>query len=297
MDYKELLKKCELCPHNCKVNRIEGKLGRCKAGSKVKIALTKLHYFEEPCISGKNGSGTVFFSGCNMSCKYCQNYKISQGLLGEEITVQELADNFIKLQNLNANNINLITGVMYVPQIIEAIKIARKHGLKIPIIYNSSGYEKVETIKLLEGYIDVYLPDIKYYYNELGKKLSGVSNYFDIAKLAILEMYNQVGIPKFDENGNIKSGLIIRHLILPNHLQNTKMILKWIHKNINKNVYVSIMSQYFPTNKANETEDINRKLTLEEHKEIENFIDKLKLENGYMQDLEENEEQYVPDFR
>lgn len=297
MKYQELLKECKLCPHNCKINRLDGQLGRCKASDKVKIALVKLHYFEEPCISGKEGSGTVFFTGCNMKCKYCQNYEISQENLGKEITIQELADNFIKLQELKANNINLVTGVMYIPQIIEAIEIAKDKGLKIPIIYNSSGYENVESIKILNGYIDVYLPDMKYYYNELGEKLSCVKDYFDKAKDAILEMYKQVGSPQFDENGNIKKGLIIRHLILPNHLQNSKMILKWIQKNIDKNVYISVMSQYFPTNKAKEIEDINRKLTLEESKEIENFILKLGLKNGYLQDLEDNEEQYVPSFK
>lgn len=297
MKYQELLKECKLCPHNCKINRLDGQLGRCKANDKVKIALVKLHYFEEPCISGKEGSGTVFFTGCNMKCKYCQNYEISQENLGKEITIQELADNFIKLQELKANNINLVTGVMYIPQIIEAIEIAKDKGLKVPIIYNSSGYENVESIKILNGYIDVYLPDMKYYYNELGEKLSCVKDYFDKAKDAILEMYKQVGSPQFDENGNIKKGLIIRHLILPNHLQNSKMILKWIQKNIDKNVYISVMSQYFPTNKAKEIEDINRKLTLEESKEIENFILKLGLKNGYLQDLEDNEEQYVPSFK
>lgn len=297
MELENLLKKCTLCPHNCKVNRMqEGKKGRCKAGKEIKISLANLHFFEEPCISGKNGSGTVFFTGCNLNCKFCQNYQISQKSLGHEISIDELANIFINLQNQKANNINLVTGVMYVPQIIEAIKIAKKKGLNLPIIYNSSGYESIETIKLLEGYIDIYLPDLKYYYNELGKNLSGVNNYFPIAKEAILEMYHQVGIPEFDENNIIKKGLIIRHLILPNHIQNSKMILKWISKNINRNVLVSIMAQYFPTNKALETNDINRKLNQEEYNEIIDYIEKINI-NGYIQDLEENEEQYVPDFK
>lgn len=291
---EELLKECILCPHRCKVNRLEGKLGVCKAGKNAKIALANLHYFEEPCISGKEGSGTVFFTGCNLRCKFCQNYKVSQEYLGKEITVEELADVFINLQKQNANNINLVTGVMYVPQIIEAIKIAKEKGLKIPIIYNSSGYETKETIKLLNGYIDIYLPDFKYYYNELGKNLSGISNYFENAKNAILEMHKQVGSPKFDENGMIKSGLIIRHLVLPNHIQNSKMILKWISQNIEEN-FVSVMAQYFPVYKALETEDINRKLNKEEYSEIMSYIQNLNI-NGYFQDLEDNEEQYVPQF-
>lgn len=291
----DVLKECTLCPHNCKVNRLENKIGRCKAGKNVKIALANLHYFEEPCISGKNGSGTVFFSGCNMNCKFCQNYKISQEQLGEEISIQELANKFLELQNQKANNINLVTAVMYVPQIIEAITIAREKGLKIPIIYNTSGYEKKETIEALNGYIDVYLPDLKYYYNTCAKKLSGIENYFEYATESIKEMYKQVGAPSFDENGIIKKGVIIRHLVLPNHIQNSKKVLKWIKENIPKNVMVSIMAQYFPTYKAMETEELNRKLTLKEYKEIEKYVFELDLE-GYMQDLEENEEQYVPQF-
>lgn len=294
-DIIESLKECKLCPWNCKVDRLNNKIGKCRAGSKVKIALANLHYYEEPCISGKNGSGTIFFTGCNMKCKFCQNYKISQEQIGKEIEIEELANEFLKLQSMNANNINLVTGVMYIPQIIQAIKIAKANGLKIPIIYNSSGYENVESIKLLNGYIDVYLPDFKYYYDELAKELSGINNYFENTSKAILEMYNQVGKPIFDENGMIKKGVIIRHLVLPNHIRNSKMVLKWIKQNINKEVIISIMAQYFPTNKAMETQDINRKLTKEEYEEIENFVYSLDL-NGYMQDLEDDEEQYVPDF-
>lgn len=292
---EECLKTCRLCPHECNINRLDGNLGRCKAGAKVKIALANLHYYEEPCISGKSGSGTVFFTGCNMNCKFCQNYKVSQELLGKEIEVEELAKTFLELQKQNANNINLVTGVMYIPHIIEAINIAKKNGLTIPIIYNSSGYEKVESLKMLKGYIDVYLPDFKYYYNELGKNLSGVNNYFEIAKDAIMEMYNQVGAPEFDENGMIKKGLIIRHLVLPNHIRNSKMVLKWINTNIDKNTYVSVMAQYFPTNKAMQTDDINRKLTEEELLEIKNYVQDLGI-NGYIQDLENDEAQYVPTF-
>lgn len=290
-----ILRECTLCPHNCKVNRLENKVGRCRAGKNVKIALANLHYFEEPCISGKNGSGTIFFSGCNMNCKFCQNYKVSQEGLGYEVSIDELADKFLELQNQKANNINLVTAVMYIPQIIEAIKIARKKELKIPIIYNTSGYEKKETIELLKGYIDVYLPDLKYYYNECAKKLSGIENYFEYATKSIKEMYKQVGHQEYDENGMIKKGIIIRHLVLPNHIQNSKMVLKWIKENMPKDIVVSIMAQYFPTYKARETKDINRKLTQEEYDEIEQYIFDLNL-NGYMQDLEENEEQYVPQF-
>lgn len=295
MKIEEYMKKCELCPHKCKVNRLSGRLGRCKAGAKIKIALANLHYYEEPCISGEKGSGTVFFTGCNLNCKFCQNYKVSQKLKGKEIEVEELANVFLDLQNQNANNINLVTGVMYIPHIIEAIKLAKKNGLHIPIVYNSSGYENVETLKLLKGYIDIYLPDFKYYYNELGNNLSGINNYFEVATNAILEMYSQVGNPVFDENGLIKRGLIIRHLVLPNHIRNSKMVLKWLKNNIDNNVLISVMAQYFPTNKALDFEDINRKLNEDEYKEIKEYAENLQI-NGYIQDMENNEEQYVPKF-
>ena len=290
------LKKCEICPHNCKVNRLDGKMGRCKCGDKVKIALASVHRFEEPCISGKNGSGTVFFSGCNLNCKFCQNYEISQLGKGKEITIEELSKVFIKQQAKGVHNINLVTPTMYVYQIIEAIKIARKNGLNIPIIYNSNGYENVQTIKDLEGYIDVYLPDLKYYDNEIGLKYSGIKNYFQYASKAILEMYNQVGSPKFDENGIITSGVMIRHLVLPNNIENSKNVLRWIKENINEDVYINIMAQYFPTYKAKDIKELNRKLTKEEYEEIENFVYELDIKNGYMQELGEHEEEYVPDF-
>ena len=292
----ENLKRCELCPHNCKVNRLNGEIGRCKCKDKVKIALASVHYYEEPCISGENGSGTIFFSGCNLNCKFCQNYEISQLGKGIEITIEELSDIFIKQQNKGVNNINLVTPTMYVYQIIEAIKIARKKGLDIPIIYNSNGYENIETIKKLNVYIDVYLPDLKYYDDEIAYKYSGINNYFENAKSAILEMQKQVGGPKLNENGIIQKGLIIRHLVLPNNIENSEKILRWIKSNINEEVYISIMAQYFPSYKAKQMNDINRKLSEEEYAKIEDLVYELDIKNGYMQELGEHEEEYVPDF-
>ena len=288
------LEKCEICPHRCKVNRQEGKIGRCRCDDKIKIALVSTHNYEEPCISKIHGSGTVFFSNCNLNCMYCQNYEISQLGRGKNITIQELADIFIKQQSKGVNNINLVTPTMYAYQIIEAIKIARKNGLKIPIIYNTNGYENVETIKALEGYIDVYLPDLKYYSNEMSRKYSKVDNYFKYATKAIKEMYKQVGTAKFNEDGIIQKGVIIRHLVLPNHLQNSKHILKWIKENMPEDIYVSVMAQYFPTYKAKEDKYINRKINNKEYKEIENFLYTLNLTNGYIQELGKHEEEYVP---
>lgn len=291
-----MLEECTLCAHKCKVNRLNNQVGRCKCSDKIKIALSSLHMFEEPCISGENGSGTVFFSNCNLNCKFCQNYKISQLGKGKEITVKELASIFIEQQEKNAENINLVTPTMYVYQIIEAIKIARKNGLHIPIVYNTNSYETIETIKLLDGYIDIYLPDLKYYYNDIAYKYSKINNYFETATSAIQEMYKQVGAPILDEFGMMKKGLMIRHLVLPNNIENSKKVLKWIKDNLDNNIYVSVMAQYFPTYLAKEDETINRKLTKKEYEEIESYLYSLDLDNGYIQELGEHEEEYVPNF-
>ena len=288
------LEKCELCPHRCKIDRTKGEIGRCKSKNTVKIALVSIHRYEEPCISGENGSGTIFFSNCNLNCVFCQNYEISQLGKGREITIQELADIMIKQQERKVENINLVTPTSYVIQIIEAIKLARKKGLHIPIVYNTNGYENVETIKLLEGYIDIYLPDLKYSNDKLAKQYSKVDNYFEIAKNAIKEMYKRVKGYKFDNRGIMQRGIIIRHLVLPNYIENSKQVLKWIEKNMPKDIYVSVMAQYFPTYKAKEIEKINRKLTIEEYEDIENYLYNLDLNNGYIQELGEHEEEYVP---
>ena len=291
----EELEQCKICPRECKVNRIGGKLGNCKASDKIDISLVSLHMFEEPCISGKNGSGTIFFSHCNLHCMFCQNYEISQNIKkGKEVTIEELCNIMLKQQEKGAHNINLVTPTMYAYQIKEAIKLAKEKGLKIPIIYNSNGYEKVETLKALEGYIDIYLPDFKYYSDEMAIKYSKAPNYFEVASKAILEMIRQVGSPQFDEEGMLKKGVMIRHLILPNHMQNTKNILKWLKENVPEDVYINVMAQYFPTYKAKEDELINRKLTRKEYKEIEKYFYLLNFKNGYMQELGEHEEEYVP---
>ncbi len=290
----QLLEKCEICPHECKINRNQGRVGRCKATDKVRIALYSIHHFEEPCISGENGSGTIFFSNCNLNCVYCQNYEISQLGKGKDISIDELADILLEQQAKGVENINLVTPTSYAVQIIEAIKIAKHRGLKIPIIYNTNAYEKVETLKLLEGYVDVFLPDLKYAQNDLGEKYSNVKNYFDIATKAIQEMIRQVGRPQFNDKGMIQKGVIIRHLVLPNCVENSKRVLSWFKDNVPKEVYISVMAQYFPTYKAKDINELNRKLTNEEWKQIEDYIDMLKIENGFIQELGEHEEEYVP---
>ena len=290
----EELKKCNICPRNCNVNRLEGKIGRCKAKENIRIALYSTHNFEEPCISGEKGSGTVFFSNCNLNCVYCQNYEISQLGKGKDITIENLAEIFLIQQEKGVENINLVTPTSYTLQIIEAIKIAKKKGLSIPIIYNTNGYEKVETLKLLEGYIDVYLPDLKYAENDLGLKYSKVDNYFEVTKEAIKEMIKQVGCPKFNSNGMIEKGVIIRHLVLPNQIENSKKVLRWIKSELPQDIYISVMAQYFPTYKAKNIEGLNRKLTIKEWNSIKDYIEKLGFEKGFIQELGEHEEEYVP---
>lgn len=288
--------RCHSCPHHCKVDRNKGELGRCGAPRGIKIARVGLHHFEEPCISGENGSGTIFFSHCNLSCLYCQNYTISAEGKGKEITVEQLAQLCLYLQEKGAHNINLVTPTMYARDIQQALQIAKQQGLHIPIVYNTNGYEDVETLRMLEGYIDIYLPDLKYATEEMGMHYSKVPHYFEIATKAILEMYRQVGNPKWDEEGIMQKGLMIRHLVLPGHIENTKTILRWIHTHLPSEVMVSVMAQYFPTHKAMEDSVIHRKLTKEEYEMVEEQVYTLGIENGYLQELEEQEEAYVPDF-
>ena len=290
----DLISKCEICPRKCKVNRYEKK-GYCRCDDKVRIALVSKHYFEEPCISGRNGSGTIFFSNCNLNCIFCQNHDISQGGKGIDVTIERLAEIMLEQQERGANNINLVTPTMYVEQIIKAIDIAKKNGLNIPIVYNTNGYEEVETIKKLNGYIDIYLPDFKYFTNELAIKYSKAPNYFEKVTSALLEMQSQFDEYVFD--GEImKKGMIVRHLVLPNHIQNSKNVLKWIKENLREDIYVSVMAQYFPTYKAIGDELIGRKLSFSEYRKIEQYFYGLDIKNGYIQDLGKHEEEFVPDF-
>ena len=291
---ESLLQKCRMCPHKCSIDRNK-LVGRCKSGILPKLAKADLFFFEEPCISGKSGSGAVFFSNCNLKCVFCQNSNISQEGFGKEITVEELADVFLRLQKRGANNINLVTPTTYVYQIIEALKIAKKKGLNIPIVYNSNGYENVETLKMLEEYVDIYIPDFKYAKDDIALKYSKIPNYTKTAINAIDEMLRQKPKCILDENGLMQKGVIIRHLILPNNIINTKLVLKYVDKHY-KNAYFSLMAQYFPTHLAKDMEDINRKLTKQEYKSVIDYFYTLDIQNGYVQELGEHEEEYVPDF-
>lgn len=292
-----MLNQCRLCPRECNVNRLKGEVGYCDASEKLMVSRAALHFWEEPCVSGENGSGTVFFSNCNLKCVFCQNHCISQENLGVEISIERLSEIFLELEGNGANNINLVTPTHYVPQIIEALKLSKANGLKIPILYNSNGYDSLDTLKALDGYIDVYLPDLKYYNSKYSLKYSMAKDYFEKASIAIEEMYRQVGKPVFDENGIIKKGIIIRHLMLPGLLFDSKKILDYIHKTFGNNVYISLMNQYTPMFKASNYPEINRKLNEKHYDSIIDYALDLGIKNAFIQESESSSEEFVPDFK
>lgn len=292
----DILKKCELCPRNCQVNRLEGQLGYCRSGSAVKIAKAYLHQWEEPCISGVRGSGTVFFSNCNLHCVFCQNCKISQESYGRELTIEELGEIFLGLQAKGAHNINLVTPTHYVPQIIEAIKIAKRGGLNIPVLYNTNSYENINTIKSLRGTVDVYLADLKYYKDDYAIKYSSVKDYFFHAARAIDEMYRQAGKIEFSDDGMIRKGLIVRHLMLPGLLFDTKKVIDYIYNTYGDNVYISLMNQYTPMYKADKYPEIYKKLKPKHYESIIEYCLGLGIKNAFIQDSGTASEAFVPDF-
>lgn len=286
-------KNCNLCHHNCNINRYEEK-GRCNASNNLKIARAALHYWEEPCISGEEGSGTIFFSNCNLKCIFCQNKEISTKGFGEEITIERFSDICIELQNKKANNINLVTPTHYVPSIIEGIKKAKEKGLKIPVVYNTSSYESIDTIKKLNNIIDVYLPDLKYKNDDLARKYSNVNDYFINATNNIEEMYKQVGDPIF-KDGIMVKGIIVRVLLLPGHLDDAKEIIKYLYDKYHNHIYISIMNQYTPIHKI-KYDNLNRKVTDEEYDELINYACDLGVEKAFIQEGETQSESFIPCF-
>ena len=286
---------CSLCPRNCGIDRTKS-VGYCKSHDTVKIARVGLHEWEEPCLSYGKGSGTIFFSGCNLGCVYCQNNEISAHLHGKEITVETLADEMLKLQDMGAVNINFVTPTHYADKIVMALDLV-KSKLHVPTIYNCGGYENVETLKKFCGYIDIYLPDLKYYSPEISKKYSGCSDYFDVAISAIEEMARQTGEPCFDEEGHMKKGTMVRHLVLPSLYKDGIEAFSNLVKRVDpRQIAVSIMCQYFPTHKAKEYPEINRTTTTFEYMKVVNFVKTLGFETGFMQDKASAKKEYVPVF-
>ena len=293
---KDILNCCTLCPRECKVNRNKGEIGLCGMDSKIKVARIAPHYFEEPPISGDKGSGAIFFSGCNLKCIFCQNYNISTNNFGKEISINSLATKMVKLQKDGVHNINLVTPTHFIPQIKDSIKQAKKMGLSIPIVYNTSSYEKKESLKMLDGLIDIYLPDLKYYDDILAIRYSKAPNYFNIAIDAIEEMYRQVGPVQFDSNGIMKKGIIVRHLLLPGHIEDSKKILEYLHLIYGDNIFISIMNQYTPLDQVKNIEELNRCVTEDEYNELIDYAVELGINNAFVQDGETQKESFIPDF-
>ncbi len=287
--------KCCLCPRNCSINR-EKAVGWCKESSKVKVARSALHFFEEPSISGENGSGTIFFSGCNLACCYCQNQKISLGHLGKEISVERLSELMLELQEKKAHNINLVTPTHFIPSIIEALTIAKKKGLKIPIVYNTSGYESVDTLRMLNGYIDIYLTDFKYFDNQLGEDLSGCKNYFEVASQALEEMQRQVGKNKFTKDGMMRKGVIVRCLLLPTKANDMKKVIYYLHQKYQNDIYLSIMNQYTPVVHQDIYTYLNQTVSKEEYEDVIQHAIHLGVKKAYVQEDGTQDESFIPDF-
>jgi putative pyruvate formate lyase activating enzyme len=275
---------CDLCPHDCGVNRIKGERGICGAGLKPRIASANVHYGEEPPVSGTKGSGTIFFSGCSLKCIFCQNFPISQLGNGEQITTVELAARMLRLQRQGAHNINFVTPSHYLPQILAALWLAIPRGFSLPIVWNSSGYEKVDALKLLEGVVDVYLPDMKYVDDRCSREYSGAPAYRDFNRRAVSEMLRQVGHLQLDDEGIARRGLIIRHLVLPEGVAGSRETLAWISANLGSETHIALMNQYFPAHRAVSSETLGRKISDAEYDAAVAALEEFGLENGWVQE-------------
>ena len=292
----KMMSACTLCPRECHVDRSSGKKGFCGMDGTIYLARAALHMWEEPCISGTKGSGAVFFSGCGLRCCFCQNHDIAIGSRGLAVSVERLGEIFLELKEKCAANINLVTGAHYVPQIIEALKLARMQGMDLPVVYNSSGYEKMETLKLLEGYVDIYLPDLKYMEPDLAQKFSHAPDYVERAKAAIKEMVRQSGSCQFGEDGYIRRGTIVRHLILPGHTKNSRKVLRYLHETYGEEIYISIMNQYTPVREFGEFKELNRKVTKREYEKVLDTAVEMGIQNGFIQEGETASESFIPEF-
>ena len=295
-DNKILLNNCTLCPRNCHIDRTREKKGYCGQTNELIVARAALHMWEEPCISGTRGSGTVFFSGCSLRCVYCQNHNIAAGKTGKIITPERLGEIFIELQNKGAHNINLVTPGHFIPQIVDAVNLSRKNGFCIPIIYNTGGYEKAEIIQLLDGIVDIYLPDFKYMDGSIAQRYSNCADYFLYASTAITEMTRQVPEPQFDSDGIMTKGVIVRHMMLPGYLEDSKNIIKYLYETFGNRIYISIMNQYTPLPHVAACPEINRKITNAEYDELVDYAIGLGVENGFIQEGETQSESFIPEF-
>lgn len=292
------MSECMLCPRKCGADRSGGKAGYCGETDCVRLARAALHMWEEPCISGEKGSGTVFFTGCTLRCVYCQNHEIAAGEVGKAVSIGRLSEIFLELQAKSANNINLVTPSHFVPQIIEALKRAKRDGLRIPVVYNTSGYENVSTLQMLEGYVDVYLPDFKYSDREHAKRYSGAADYPQKAEAALAEMVRQTGPPQFDGHGMMKKGIIVRHLLLPGCLEDAKRIVRYLYKTYGNQIYMSLMNQYTPLDSLDKEKypEIARKVSDRAYDSLVNYAIELGVEQAFIQEGDTAKESFIPPF-
>lgn len=295
-ELQTMLKECHLCPRNCGVDRLAGQKGFCGVDAGIMVARAALHMWEEPCISGKEGSGAVFFSGCSLGCAFCQNRTISKGQSGKVITVEHLTELFLDLQAQKANNINLVTAGHFLPQVREALILAKEQGLTIPVVYNSSGYEKAEMLRYLEGLVDIYLPDLKYLEADLAGKYSHAKDYPEVAMKALEEMVRQVRTPEFDERGMMKKGVIVRHLLLPGHVRNSKKVLEYLYGTYGDQIYISLMNQYTPMPAMKDDPQLSRKVTDREYDRLLDHAISFGVTNCFIQEGETAKESFIPEF-
>ena len=286
---------CTLCPRNCSANRATGETGYCGMSDTIYLARASLHMWEEPCISGTNGSGTVFFTGCNLKCVFCQNYDIAVGQKGMPVKPDKLASLFLMLQDKGAHNINLVTPSHYIPGIVQALTLAKNQGLTLPIVYNTSGYDSVSSLAMLDGLIDIYLPDFKYVSHHLSQRYSYAPDYFEVAKAALAEMYHQIGSPVFDGD-LLKKGIVVRHLLLPGCTRDSKAVIRYLYETYHDEIFISIMNQYTPLPQVSSYPELNRKVTEAEYDEVVNFAIDLGVEQGFIQEGDTANESFIPDF-
>ena len=293
---ESLMRECRLCPRNCGVNRMAGERGVCGMTAEIAAARAALHMWEEPCISGTEGSGAIFFSGCSMGCCFCQNREIAAGRQGNAVNVEQLADIFLKLQGQNANNINLVTAGHFLPQTVAALHLAKRRGLTIPVVYNSSGYEKPEMLQLLEGLADIYLPDFKYMDPVLAKQYSRAEDYPRRVKQALAEMVRQAGKLEFDDRGIMKKGVIVRHLLLPGHVADSKKVVEYLYRTYGNQINISLMNQYTPMPAMAGDPLLSRKVTVREYGRLVDYALSLGVEQGFIQEGKTAEESFIPPF-
>ena len=296
MNWKKWYRECVLCPRECGVDRLSGRRGFCGQTASLKVARAALHMWEEPCISGTRGSGTVFFTGCHLGCVFCQNGQISRGGAGKEISILRLAEIFMELQQKGAHNINLVTPTHFVPQIVEALRISRKMGLCIPIVYNTGGFEKIDTLELVDGWVDVYLTDFKFMDIHLSRRYAHEEGYSFYATKALEEMFRQTGTPVFDEDGMMKKGIIVRHMVLPGQSMDSRKIIDYLYETYGDQIYISLMNQYTPSGPLEKYPELNQKVKTKVYERLVQYMIRKGVENAFVQEGQTAEESFIPDF-